>query len=349
MGPAWPERSFSSTIWPVIPPGHGTETHLESCGRPAQNTQICAHHRRRRHTQHAAPNGGYRVSAIAQLSPSVTKRQYPGLLRSWALIVTGSGRPQVNRGHLLEGYGGLGRLHRRFVLARLLVYRRRRLALIDTRDVARMHRKALTLRRLGDRQYERYAYVLIAEQEANRALAGFPEEAWRVMPTRLGNALRRHEDAAGRPYDVNAVGVMPHIALCAPPEHLAYLNDQRTLLDLSVRLCVVSLLAAAAGFVLLARDGLSLLLCLAPYLLAYVFYRGSIVAANQYGTAVSPVVALNRFRLYEQLHMPIPEDAASERQANALLGRLLAGERVDLPYAPPRAAAANPPRRRNRN
>ena len=77
-----------------------------------------------------------------------------------------------------------------------------------------------------------------------------------MMPTRLGNALRRHEDAVGRPYDLNAVGVMPHIALCAPPEHLAYLNDQRTLLDLSVRLCVVSLLAAAAGFVLLARDGL---------------------------------------------------------------------------------------------
>src|SRR5664280_1790307 len=76
---------------------------------------------------------------------------------------------QVNRGHLLEGYGGLGRLHRRFVLARLLVYRRRRLALIDTRDVARMRRKALTLRRLGDRQYERYAYVLIAEEEAIRA------------------------------------------------------------------------------------------------------------------------------------------------------------------------------------
>ena len=37
--------------------------------------------------------------------------------------------------------------------------------------------------------------------------------------------------------------------------------------------------------------------------------------------------------------MPIPEDAASKHQANALLGRLLAGERVDLPYAPPRAAA----------
>src|SRR5674536_368784 len=91
------------------------------------------------------------------------------------------------------------------------------------------------------------------------------------MPTRLGNALRRHEDAVGRPYDLNAVGVMPHIALCAPPEHLAYLNDQRTLLDLSVRLCVVSLLAAAAGFVLLARDGLWLLLCLAPYLLCLLY------------------------------------------------------------------------------
>ena len=73
-------------------------------------------------------------------------------LRSWALIVPGPDVPgDLHRGHLVEGYGGLGRLHRRFVLARLLVYRRRRLALIDTRDVARMHRKALTLRRLGDR------------------------------------------------------------------------------------------------------------------------------------------------------------------------------------------------------
>ena len=53
-----------------------------------------------------------------------------------------------------------------------------------------------------------------------------------MMPTRLGNMLRRYEILAGAPYELDAPTVLPSLALVAPPGHLDYLNDQRSALHL---------------------------------------------------------------------------------------------------------------------
>ncbi|MGH3771060.1 MAG: hypothetical protein ACRDRW_06655 [Pseudonocardiaceae bacterium] len=55
----------------------------------------------------------------------------------------------------------------------------------------------------------------------------YPKEINRVMPTRLGNALRRFEDAAGSQYRLDAILTAPHFSLIAPDEHTQYLRESR--------------------------------------------------------------------------------------------------------------------------
>jgi hypothetical protein len=50
---------------------------------------------------------------------------------------------------------------------------------------------------------------------------------------------------------------------------------------------------------------------------------GALVAAHEYGTSVSTVIDLDRFRLYTELHLQMPNDTQAERDANATLMELL--------------------------
>jgi len=166
---------------------------------------------------------------------------------------------------------------------------------------------------------------VVTEDAARRSWARYPEGG-RVMPTRLGNALRRFEDAAGSQYGLDAVSTAPHFSLVAPDRHVQYLRDSRQQMDTTIRLCTVSLLATALAVGFLLRDGLWLLAALLPYSLAYVAYRGAVASADEYGTAVTTVVDLDRFLLYQELHVNVPRDTAEERKSNAGLVRLLGGD-----------------------
>jgi hypothetical protein len=57
------------------------------------------------------------------------------------------------------------------------------------------------------------------------------------------------------------------------------LRVMREQLDLAVRLCTLSLLAAIVAVVFLITDGAWLFVALVPYALAYAAYRGAVVAA----------------------------------------------------------------------
>lgn len=46
-------------------------------------------------------------------------------------------------------------------------------------------------------------------------------------------------------------------------------------------------------------------------------------AAGHYGAALETLITLNRFALYEQLHMHLPASTKREREANAALNALL--------------------------
>jgi hypothetical protein len=117
--------------------------------------------------------------------------------------------------------------------------------------------------------------------------------------------------------------VVPYLALVAPPEHVRYLDDQRVQLDLAVRMSFTSLIATLVAVIFLWTDGLWLIVSTVPYGLAYLFYRGAVVTAHEYGTAVAALVDLNRFILYERLHLPLPEDIDEELKLNEQLSAVL--------------------------
>ena len=68
----------------------------------------------------------------------------------------------------------------------------------------------------------------------------------------------------------------------------------------------LSAMATGTAIVLLCRDGAWALIALIPYALAYFSYRGSVIAAGHYGSALETLINLNRFALYEQLHVQLP-------------------------------------------
>ena len=109
-----------------------------------------------------------------------------------------------------------------------------------------------------------------------------------------------------------------------------------------VRICVLFALATVLSVGLLIRDGGWLLLVLAPYCVSYLAYRGAVSAAEEYGGALSILVDLNRFALYQQLRVPSPPDTLVEKDRNEQLMRLLGGEELYLRYAPPTDASGTP-------
>jgi hypothetical protein len=191
----------------------------------------------------------------------------------------------------------------------------------------------------------RVSYLSIADE--NRRLAGgYPErnvvgnhmEYDDIMPTRLGNVLRKYERQAGSQYGLDAVSVIQQISFVASAERLAYVGDQRQLLDLSVRMCATSIVATLVAVASLWRHGPWLLLALVPYGVAYLSYRGAVVVAHEYGAAISAMIDLDRFALYDSLRLPYPRDTATERQMNAKLVQILSHKgKIVLSYEHPAA------------
>jgi hypothetical protein len=152
----------------------------------------------------------------------------------------------------------------------------------------------------------------------------FPPLLDQIMPTRLGNMLRRAEVQAGSQYGMNALQSVPHLLMIAPEKHVSYVNDQRTLLDLAVRMTFLSAVATGTAVLFLWPYGLWTLVSLFPYAITYLSYRGAVVAARHYGSALSLLINLDRFRLYEELHLQLPATTEDERDLNESMMKLFA-------------------------
>lgn len=242
----------------------------------------------------------------------------------------------------LEGYWGTGRLAQRARAARMMRYRRRYDLLREgpgPQAEIQLQEADAAKTRLDPEERIR----LVSRRDESIRLrdgypGGYPKSDDDIMPTRLGNVLRRYERLAGYQYQLDAVEVLRHVALVAPPGHVDYLDDQRELLDLSVRMCVTSIVAALISIAFLWHHGPWLAIALIPYSLAYLSYRGAVVVAHEYGAAMSTLIDLDRFALYDYLRMPRPADTEAERVANAQLMRLLRhNPRANLTYEYPQA------------
>lgn len=224
-----------------------------------------------------------------------------------------------------EGYWGSGKLAQRARAARIIHHSRKLERFLGGRGA----RADVDLQKEADGElsFEAEARIkLISWRDEDYRLARSypaPEHEDAVMPTRLGNVLRRYERLAGYQYKLDAVQVIRHVAFVAPEGHVDYLNDQRELLDLSVRMCATSIIAVFVAISFLWHHGPWLAIALIPYGVAYLSYRGAVIVAREYGEAICTVIDLDRFALYDSLRLPRPKNTASERSMNAALGRLL--------------------------
>jgi hypothetical protein len=238
------------------------------------------------------PNWGIAVDALVHI----------GVGGAVALIVLGTAlgisiHPiQFSLVQFLEGYWGTNAVARKARAARITHHRKR-------------------IKSLAKKEEE--------DDEASRLLDLYPTALEDVMPTRLGNVLRRYETLAGQQYELNVLTILPHVALAAQSEDVRYLDDQRTQLDLAVRMCFTAILASIVSVAFLWHDERWLLVAAIPAALAYITYRGAIVSAQDYGVAMMALIDMNRFALYERLHMPRPDNIAEERRTNERLMQLL--------------------------
>lgn len=174
---------------------------------------------------------------------------------------------------------------------------------------------------LGRLAIERQALAASAQS----ILARFPEQRTAILPTRLGNMLRRHEMLAGAAVKLPVLDWATHLGMVTPTDQAAYINDQRTQLDLAVRTTAMGAVAAIFTFALLWDEKGWVLLTLVPYFVMWLGYRGAVTSADGYGRALRAWVDLNRFRLYEALGLPRVANTSAERLQNVELDDLMRG------------------------
>jgi hypothetical protein len=245
---------------------------------------------------------------------------------------------------LFEGYWGDSAAAKSLRAYRTAVHLERlRRATLGREDWARHER---TWRREGfdvaeallqeDRQdspeAKRLLRIVVEANSAEELAERYPGNALYVMPTSLGNALRKYEMRSGRSINLPILTFASHIGLVADPAHTAYVQDQRNGLDLAVRMSAMSAVATALTVAAMWPHGVWLTLALVPYCAAWMSYRGAVTAAHTYGLAFSAWLDLNRFKLYEGLHLPIPGTSELERTQNSELNHLIQGSSYTAMY-----------------
>ncbi len=174
----------------------------------------------------------------------------------------------------------------------------------------------------------------------------FPVEDHLVRPTGLGNALTAAERRAGRLYGLDAVVVWTRLEPVLSDRMRAAVAEGRDALDAAARFCVTAAAVVPLSVALLWRSHGWLLLALVPAVICWAAYAAAVHAAVAYGEVLAVAFDLHRFDLLTALHLPLPDDRAAERMANAELSRLWrqgAGSPVAMRYDhPPRLAEPAP-------
>jgi hypothetical protein len=174
-----------------------------------------------------------------------------------------------------------------------------------------------------------------ARQAAERAHLEYPPDKDRVLPTRLGNALRAFEDRAGEYYGWDTVVIWPRLYALLPDRAAAIVEDARNQLDSACRFAAAYGIAAVVTFALLLPQGLWCLLALVPALLAWLSYRAAVSSTVAFRLAGQVAFDLYRLELLTAMRLPLPACAEEERRIAEAVSRWV-GQRLPhgLPYVP---------------
>jgi hypothetical protein len=221
---------------------------------------------------------------------------------------------QLSLVRLLEGYWGPSAVGTSLSAIGVELHRRRRQWLAELTS-----EKALSTEQVRRKDW------------ATSQLEGYPAED-RLLPTRLGNALRAAEDGASQRYGLPVVVMMPRLFPCLPDRFVDRFADLRNQLDIAARYCVVLMLATLISLPMLLPYGLWIAVPALTGVLSWTSYRSAVQAARSYGEGLYTAFDLYRFDLLRALRYPLPADTAEEARMNQKL-RARFADGIPLPMA----------------
>lgn len=155
----------------------------------------------------------------------------------------------------------------------------------------------------------------------------FPNSPEKVLPTRLGNTIRAWEDHARKRWSLETVVVWPRINTFLSEQESKLHADAET--DVAFFLNSALALTVAGGVMILDAAiehphplWLAWIYVL-PFVLAYLFYRAAVEAAQRWGSFIRASIDLHRTDLYQRLGVRIPSTARQTKDVGVAINRLL--------------------------
>jgi hypothetical protein len=145
-------------------------------------------------------------------------------------------------------------------------------------------------------------------------LREYPESEDRLLPTRLGNALRDAEDRAGERYGIAAVSFFPYLYATMPADVTAQVSDARNEMDVAAMLCSAFVVLSSVTLVAFGDDQWWLTVPVVLYALAWLSYLATVTSAKAYGRQLCRAVDLYRFTVLDALSLRRPVNRADERR-----------------------------------
>jgi hypothetical protein len=141
----------------------------------------------------------------------------------------------------------------------------------------------------------------------------YPPTPGRVLPTGLGNAIAAFELYPAQRYHIDMAHLWPRfVPTLLKKKYAAFIESEKAILDFFVNLLLVNTIiwvVAVIVFPFTGRLEAGVLFLLLP-IIAYLLYKGSCVAATNWGYTVKSAFDLYRFELKKALNLRLPDEAA---------------------------------------
>jgi hypothetical protein len=135
------------------------------------------------------------------------------------------------------------------------------------------------------------------ERLARQRITSYPSDAYRLMPTRLGNILRASEDRYHDPGSGSLEGSIQRVFHLLPSTMQSDHDEIRTRLDLYCTMAFVFLGAALAAVLVLKWSEAAPMAALICLCLAFFSYRAAITSARSYGTMLETIADFTKHQL----------------------------------------------------
>ena len=177
-----------------------------------------------------------------------------------------------------------------------------------------------------------------AASRAKGKLKSYPPPDADVLPTMLGNVLRRGERIAGERYALDTISSWPRLYPYVGDKVATEFDSETDGVDASVNLALVFIVMSVLGFVAFANDRWMLIVPVLLVLLALAAYRAAISSARQLGLTMVVAYDLYRFDLIRGLHLELPVTPEAEAERNRVITRFFKSS--DDRLAPPEATVS---------